>query len=567
MNKINHNKTDRKTKDKSKDDYFNRHPSTIKELTEKGESNPDTLRDADKDDTQNVKPTPISRENVISHTFLTEPRKKDSKQKENLPIIISNNNNKQLASIKDHTFKSSSNEDDDDDDDEEEDNEEEENEENKPDEYSNQGTRSKLKEEFNLREPAYRQKIEQLKNELLEEKNQSILKNTNNSFNTIISELKLEIQIKNSEITKLTKANSNQRKKLDELSKEADNRLKSINYRQISKRKYKQSSNNYDKTNVENTIKLKDKQLNNALSLVEILSKDNVILKTKFNSLRDTKTKTPLIDQKKEDETELTHRQTKLKQLKKEVDEHLHCKKTRQTYEQNIKLIKDDIKHLKIKNEALKQIIKDKEYIINNPPEKKSIDLLLNNQKNNRQKVLLKQRFPTESDDSQMANTTDQTHKIEKLLTPNELNAVRCLFISKADYDRIVKYIITMRTFLLSMETKHKNDIKKNLEKMNDLDDQIDYMTLLDSNNESKKTVYQTQLSECKTNVTNYNKKINEIKLKITNMNADVKEKENQIKTLTIKLTSLRTMLQNEKSSQLDKTITQYIVTVKNETN
>lgn len=115
------------------------------------------------------------------------------------------------------------------------------------------------------------------------------------------------------------------------------------------------------------------------------------------------------------------------------------------------------------------------------------------------------------------------------------------------------------------MESKHKNEIKKHLERLNELDEEIEYMNLIENKNESRRDIYKAQSSEWKANVMNYQKKVNEMQVQITKMNSEVQNKDNQIKTLTIKLASLRMMIQNAKATQLDKTISHYITNVKNE--
>lgn len=137
-------------------------------------------------------------------------------------------------------------------------------------------------------------------------------------------------------------------------------------------------------------------------------------------------------DKLKEDETQLTNRQSQLKQLRKQVKEHLNCEKTQQMYEHNIQTIRDDINHYKAKNAALEEKIQERESSLISF-KKKRIESSPNQQQSYKPKVLLKRRLQTEVDEMELNNQGELLQKIEKILTPNELNAIKCTFVSKVD--------------------------------------------------------------------------------------------------------------------------------------
>lgn len=101
-------------------------------------------------------------------------------------------------------------------------------------------------------------------------------------------------------------------------------------------------------------------------------------------------------------------------------------------YEHNIQTIRDDINHYKAKNAALEEKIQERESSLISF-KKKRIESSPNQQQSYKPKVLLKRRLQTEVDEMELNNQGELLQKIEKILTPNELNAIKCTFVSKVD--------------------------------------------------------------------------------------------------------------------------------------
>ena len=110
-------------------------------------------------------------------------------------------------------------------------------------------------DDFNEREKQYKEKIEQLENDLNNERNIFEVDNKNNE---IITNIKNQISSKEKEIKEIMEQNNKQKEQLEIISHEIDLKLKKLS----------------DATQIVN-IKVKEKQISNINNVIDILQNEN----------------------------------------------------------------------------------------------------------------------------------------------------------------------------------------------------------------------------------------------------------------------------------------------------
>ena len=158
------------------------------------------------------------------------------------------------------------------------------------------------------KEEEYKTKILQLEKEIKKEKDLSKVKIEEN--NNFILNLKQKILNCNKEIKLYSNKNMKQTNKLHSISKEIDHKLELISlkniYKQISKiKKLKENENKTEKEIVDNNIQSKQNQLKNIITLIDILEKENEVLRNKIKKVKSTKKYFELIEKKKNQESKI----------------------------------------------------------------------------------------------------------------------------------------------------------------------------------------------------------------------------------------------------------------------
>ena len=207
---------------------------------------------------------------------------------------------------------------------------------------------SQNNDDFGEREKHYREKIEQLENDLNNERNIYDIDNKNSE---IISNIKKEIISKEKEIQEIISKNNKQKEQLELISHEIDIKLKKLSDTtqivQIKKRGEPQ--------NVDDDIKVKEKQINNINNLIDILQIENDKLKMKMdfiaynNGNNGEKFKIIELDKK------ILALNQDIKQKKLIIQEHNKCLSIKNQILKKISLIHKDILGEKEKNNKLKK--------------------------------------------------------------------------------------------------------------------------------------------------------------------------------------------------------------------
>ena len=424
-------------------------------------------------------------------------------------------------------------------------------------------------------ENQFKEKIAQLQKELEIEKEKAQARQIDPS---VITSLKNEINAKNKEIKKYANINTKQRDQLEQLSQEIDNKLSKMNYKAVTrniqneakkinylnsaglsnnKHVYNSMSNiNQEQKSIDNNISAKEKQLKNIMSLIEILKKENENLKLKIENAKNTEQKFKLIDDKKEQEKQLLLLNLDIKKKKMELKEHSRCFSIRNELLKKIKIIKEEIiiAHEKMaeaqkKYDDLENKIKLEQQSSSNPQGTKLLKLGTKT-KTKFQKYIVPKQKPVKISQEEN-NVVDVPPKIGEIFTEKELNAMYvALDKNRNKYDSLLKRFNVQNIYVDSLEARHKLDIKQKLDKINQLDEQIEFMSVKKGEYNANIQIYKKQIIAAQEEKKNFKIKIDAVMEEISKKNKINSRKDNEIKLLQAQLNKFRKYL---KSGEFDK--------------
>ena len=414
-----------------------------------------------------------------------------------------------------------------------------------------------IKEEFHLREIEYKEKIKQLEDELHIERNKATEKQKISSED-IVNGIKKELQQKENDINKYITLNTKQRKELERLSKEIDKKLKSMTFKHVTDRIKKERKPKKEE-DPDAAIKIVENQLKNALQLVDILTKDNQMLKDKCAKALDYNSRYELADKAKENDNTIIALNMEIKQLKRKLEEHSKCVKIKNEYEKNIRITREDLRKAKLRNEEMKTKIKIEEELYNTNKNKKEVPKqkkLINGKITLRKKSPKKEELPPKENQNVVIGKGYFTKKEQDYL-------LEAFDKDSDELDKFYKRISILNSYTQSLESKQRIEMKAYLSKLNDLDEQIEYLTQKNNDTETKSNLLQTQINDYKSDKNAYIRKIDEVHKSISAMSIVIKQKENEIKSLSDQLTQLREMLRNGNVNKVNVDISNYISEVK----
>lgn len=414
-----------------------------------------------------------------------------------------------------------------------------------------------IKEEFHLREIEYKEKIKQLEDELHIERNKATEKQKISSED-IVNGIKKELKQKENDINKYITLNTKQRNELERLSKEIDKKLKTMTFKHVTDRIKKERKPKKEE-DPDAAIKIVENQLKNALQLVDILTKDNQMLKDKCAKALDYNSRYELADKAKESDNTITALNMEIKQLKRKLEEHSKCGKIKNEYEKNIRITREDLRKAKLRNEEMKTKIKVEEELYNTNKNKKEVSKpkkLING------KISLRKKSPKKEENPPKENQNVINGK--GYFTKKEQDYLLEAFDKDSDeLDKFYKRISIFNSYTQSLESKQRIEMKAYLSKLNDLDEQIEYLTQKNKDTDTKNHLLQTQINDYKSDKNAYIRKIDEVNKSISAMSIVIKQKETEIKSLSDQLTQLRDMLRNGNINKVNIEISNYISEVK----
>jgi len=408
-------------------------------------------------------------------------------------------------------------------------------------------------------ENEYKNRISQLQKELEKEREKAQIKQNDP---IIIINLKNEINAKNKEIKKYAIINTKQRDELEKLSQDIDEKLNKMNYKAVTRNiqnenkkiiEMKFKKNNSEQKTIENNISAKEKQLKNIMTLIDILQRENDKLKIKIENAKNTEQKFKLIDGQKEQEKQLTILNNDIRKKKLELKEHSKCFAIKTELLRKISLIKDEIT---INHEKLTEIQKKYDELENkykseqNSKQTSSSEKKLGNKtKTKSQKYIVPKQKPVNvlSEDDMVTIPP----KISEIFTEKELKAMLiALDKNKIKYEALLRRFNVQNTYVDSLETKHKLDIKQKLNKINELDEQIEFMNVKKGEYNANIQLFKKQIGEAQEEKKIYKMKINKIIEEISKKNKINSRKDREIKLLGAQLVKFKKYL---KSGNLEK--------------
>ena len=354
-------------------------------------------------------------------------------------------------------------------------------------------------DDFMEREKHYKQKIEQLEDDLEKERNIYDISNKNSE---ILNNLKNDISSKEKEIQEITAQNTKQKEELELVSHEIDLKLKKLSdTTQIVniKKRDNQFQSNED-------IKMKEKQISNIINIIEMLQNENDKLKIKLDFLNHNngaggeKFKLLELDKK------ILSLNKDIKKKKLLVQEHNKCASIKNQILKKINLIQKEIYTERETSNKLKKkvgAIGNKYMQIKQEYENKS-----KNQRFSRgnKKIYLKKEPYTK-------NAFNQ----------NELNAILyAVNNNKTVFFDILKKLNVNEDIINNINLDENNNIKL-------MENQIEIFQNKQKANIEKSNKLLEQINEVEQNNNNKNKKINFLKNELDNLlgKQDVNQNEN----------------------------------------
>ena len=291
------------------------------------------------------------------------------------------------------------------------------------------------------------------------------------------------------------------------------------------------------------------------MTLIDILQKENEKLKIKIENAKNTEQKFKLIDEQKEQEKQLTLLNNDIKQKKLELKEHSKCFAIKTELLRKISLIKDEIT---INHEKLTEVQKKYEELENKYKSEQNKSKPTSSSRDNKfgsksktklQKYIVPKQKPTNvlSEDDMVTVPP----KISEIFTEKELKAMLiALDKNKTKYEALLRRFNVQNTYVDSLETKHKLDIKQKLNKINELDEQIEFMNVKKGEYNANIQLFKKQIGEAQEEKKIYKMKINKMIEEISKKNRINSRKDREIKLLGAQLVKFKKYL---KSGNLEK--------------
>jgi len=343
-------------------------------------------------------------------------------------------------------------------------------------------------DDFEEREKHYKEKIEQLENDLQKERNICEIFNKNSE---IIINLKNDILSKEKQIEEITAENNKQKEELELVSHEIDLKLKKLSdSTQIVNIKKRDNQIQYNED-----IKMKDKQINNVNNIIDILQNENEKLKIKLDFLIHNSGATGEKFKLMELDKKILSLNKDIKKKKLIIQEHNKCASIKNQILKKINLIQKEIyTEREISNKLKKKLgsTGNKYMLVKQDYENK-----IKNQRfsKSNKKVFLKKESPTPISFNQ-----------------NEINAI----LYSANNDKNTFYNI-LRKLNVSEDIINNISLEGNCN-IKYMEDQIEILQNKQKVNIEKSNKLIEQINEVEQNNNSKNKKINLLKNELDNL-------------------------------------------------
>ena len=407
-------------------------------------------------------------------------------------------------------------------------------------------TKQKIKE-FKEREIEYLSKISDLKIQLKTEKQKNqFLQNPEEEIAQInYDKSKLEEQIKT-----LLSANSIQREKLEEISKKVDDRIYKLSFKKLSNKvKIDREFNSKNKKKFDG-LSIKKIQANNMDNLIEIYRNDNNQLKRKCESIGNLKDRFRLMDENKKYKNQIELLNKEIIHKKKLLKEHLtKCIKNKEIYFQNLMSFKEELNQLKIKKDNLDIKLKQVDHRLEKVEE---YNEKMKENENNKFKILTPRNKQSEKKNEEEKKNFEIPENIYEIFQEDELNYIlQAMKNNDKKFQDFIKKIIAEDKNIESLGKRHEKEIKMNINKINDLKMQINFISEKTQNEAIQKKLYKSQSKEYENNEKAYNQKYYDLDNERKLLSKNIINQEKNIKQLTSELEKLRKLVDNSDKDAL----------------
>ena len=349
-------------------------------------------------------------------------------------------------------------------------------------------------DDFNEREKQYKEKIEQLENDLNNERNIYEIDNKNNE---IITNIKNQISSKEKEIKEIIEQNNKQKEQLEIISHEIDIKLK-----KLSDTTQIVNINKKDDLILDGDIKVKEKQISNINNVIDILQNENDKLKMKLdyisynNGNNGEKFKIIELDKK------ILALNQDIKQKKNIIQEHNKCLSIKNQILKKISMIQKDIYGEKEKNNKLKRKLGSTE----------SKYLLIKQDYENK----MKKNWENKNINTKIYLKQNNNQKKNNSFTQNELNAI----LNAVGGNRNI-YLNILKKLNINENNIENNNNMKNME------NQIEALLKMQKMNISKSNQLIEEINNIEKNNNNKNKEINSLKKELEELKKEYNNKIN----------------------------------------
>ena len=133
-----------------------------------------------------------------------------------------------------------------------------------------------------------------------------------------------------------------------------------------------------------------------------------------------------------------------------------------------------------------------------------------------------------------------------KIFSEKELNAILVgLKMSKSKYKNLLRKFNIQNSYIDSLSTKHKLDIKKKLDRINELDEQIEFLNMKRGETQADMEMYRRQIEQISEIKKIYTLKTNELCNKCEEKREILERKNKEIKTLSNQLIKLKKFIKS----------------------
>jgi hypothetical protein len=466
------------------------------------------------------------------------------------------------------------------------------------------------KEKLNL------DKIKELQDLLEKEKELNrYIQISQQNYQKNLEEKNKELKEKEKALQTVGQTNSKLMQNLEELRREVDTHFDKVSVKQVNE-KLKKSENKKDPLEI--VVKVKEKELKNANTMIEILRKDNENLHKNLENYSDFKHILELQDKLKVKEKENQDLLTEIKLLNRSLEEHKKCQNVKKDLENEIKILKDDCKavkdSLKLQQSKMKDEDKSHQKIVDhmislkkeldkmkenskgssnnliNQPDRKKVNKLnhdpnlanilqtdklnqsLENSNTNnisllgnKNSVLLrKEKTANSVSKNRMSYKFIQNEEREKLFSPEEKILLEKV-LSKSDIEKIEKKFETLDHARFSITNKHKSDLKLLTKKINESQERLEFLNSQLKESESRNKINSLQVNEYKNEQKAYQRKLNEMQNQVESLYNVIREKDQENKILVNQLNSMRRLVKHNAVPPMDSEVARHIEKIKNE--